>query len=292
MSTQITRRRKAPLVKPYLKWAGGKRQLLPELIKYAPQNIISLRYYEPFIGAGAFFLNLQPKRAVINDNNEQLILTYKVIRNQIDELIEALSAHKEQNSKEYFYQIREQDRNREIFDKFTNVQKAARLIYLNKTCFNGLYRVNSQGLFNVPFGQYKNPSIFEEPVLFAIHKYLCDPTNEIEILNGDFADSVEDAGKASFIYFDPPYHSTDNNNFTGYQSGGFCENEQIRLRDVFVERTEAGAKCLLSNSNTPFIRALYNDRRFEIITVRAKRAINSDSTGRGDVTEVLIKNWR
>ncbi len=288
----MPRRRKDPLVKPYLKWAGGKRQLLPELIRNAPQNIGRLRYYEPFIGAGALFLDRQPRRAVINDNNEQLILTYQVIRDQVDELIEALNKHRIQNTEEYYYLVREQDRNRITFGAFTNVQKAARLIYLNKTCYNGLYRVNSQGLFNVPYGRYTNPAICDEPVLRAIHRYLCDDNNEIEILNGDFADSVAEAGRGAFIYFDPPYHSAGNTNFTGYQAGGFGENEQIRLRDVFLEKTEMGAKCLLSNADTPFIRELYGNDRFEILTVRAKRAINSDSAGRGEIDEVLIKNWK
>jgi DNA adenine methylase len=285
-------RRKDPLVKPYLKWAGGKRQLLPEIKKHLPENFGALRYYEPFIGAGALFLDRQPRFTVINDNNEQLALTYMAIRDNVDELIAALDAHKECNREEYYYRIREQDRDGEAFARLANVQKAARLIYLNKTCYNGLYRVNSQGLFNVPYGRYANPTICDEPVLRAIHKYFNHENVKIEILNGDFAIAVKAAGRGSFIYFDPPYHSPDKTNFTGYQADGFDEDEQRRLRDVFVARTDADAKCLLSNSDTPFIRELYNDSRFEIIAVKAKRAINSDSAGRGEVDEVLIKNWR
>jgi DNA adenine methylase len=152
--------------------------------------------------------------------------------------------------------------------------------------------VNSQGLFNVPYGRYANPSICEELVLRAISGYLNREKTEIEILNEDFAKAVEEAESGSFIYFDPPYHSLTNTNFTGYQAGGFDENEQIRLRNVFVERCKSGAKCLLSNSDTPLIRELYSDERFEIISVKAKRAINSDSAGRGEVNEVLIKSWR
>jgi len=292
MPTKIQRRRKDPLVKPYLKWAGGKRQLLPEIKKYLPKNLGNLRYYEPFVGAGALFFDRQPRRAVINDNNTELILTYEVIRNHVDELIQALNTHRELNNEPYYYQIREQDRNNELFTELTNIQKAARLIYLNKTCYNGLYRVNSQGMFNVPYGRYVNPAICDEPVIRALHRYLSHEHTEIDILHGDFAIAVADAGRNSFIYFDPPYHSPDNTNFTGYQAGGFSENEQERLRNVFVERTAAGAKCLLSNSDTPFIRGLYDDDRFEIISVKAKRAINSDSAGRGEVDEVLIKNWR
>lgn len=292
MPAKTQRRRKDPLIKPYLKWAGGKRQLLPEIKKYLPKNLGSLRYYEPFIGAGALFLDRQPRRAVINDNNAELILTYTVIRNNADDLIRALIAHREQNNEEYYYRVRGQDRNCNWFAARSDVEKAARLIYLNKTCYNGLYRVNSQGMFNVPYGRYVNPAICDETVLRAIHRYLSHENTEINIFHGDFAVAVADAGRNSFVYFDPPYHSPDNTNFTGYQAGGFGEAEQERLRDVFVERTNAGAKCLLSNSDTPFIRGLYNDGRFEVIPVKAKRAINSDGAGRGEVDEVLIRNWR
>ena len=142
MPTKIQRRRKDPLVKPYLKWAGGKRQLLSEIKKYLPKNLGNLRYYEPFVGAGALFFDRQPRRAVINDNNTELILTYEVIRNHVDALIQALNTHRALNDEAYYYQIREQDRNNEMFAELTDVQKAARLIYLNKTCYNGLYRVN------------------------------------------------------------------------------------------------------------------------------------------------------
>ncbi|MDR1608109.1 MAG: DNA adenine methylase [Deltaproteobacteria bacterium] len=285
-------RQNDPLIKPFLKWAGGKRQLLPEIIKVLPANLIELRYYEPFIGAGALFLDRQPRQAIINDYNEQLTLTYKAIRDNVDELISALKEHKESNSKEYYYKTRDLDRDIVAFEALSTVQKAARLIYLNKTCFNGLYRVNSKGLFNVPCGHYANPAICDEPTLRAIHKYFNRKGIKIEILSGDFADAVESAGQESFIYFDPPYHSPNKTNFTGYQAGGFGEDEQRRLRDVIIARSDAGAKCLLSNSDTDFIRKLYDDDRFEISVVKAKRAINSDSGGRGDVNEALIKNWR
>jgi len=284
--------RKDPSVKPYLKWAGGKRQLLPEIRKYLPENFVKMRYYEPFVGAGALFFDLQPCRALISDINADLILTYEVIRDHVEELIQALNTHRELNDKPYYYQIREQDRNNERFSELTNIQRAARFIYLNKTCYNGLYRVNSQGMFNVPYGRYVNPAICDEPVIRAIHRYLSHENTSISILHGDFAVAVADAGQNSFVYFDPPYHSPNNSSFTGYQVGGFSESEQERLRSVFVERTNAGAKCLLSNSDTPFIRELYDDVSFEIIPVKAKRAINSASTGRGLVGEVLVKGWR
>jgi DNA adenine methylase len=276
-----------PLVKPYLKWAGGKRQLLPEIRRHMPDNLSRYTYYEPFIGAGAVLFDVQPRNAVINDFNEQLILTYQTIRDNVDELIKALRIHVEQNSEDYYYAVRAQDRDVNEFERLSNVEKAARIIYLNKTCYNGLYRVNAQGLFNVPYGKYVRPAICEESVLKAIHKYFHD--NNIQILNGDFANAVQEAAQHAFVYFDPPYHSPDNTNFTGYQAGGFNEAEQTRLRNIFTQLSANGAKCLLSNSDTPFIRELYQG--FEIIEVQARRAINSDAAGRGDVSELLIKSW-
>jgi DNA adenine methylase len=279
-----------PLIKPYLKWAGGKRQLLSGIKNCLPRDIQNYTYYEPFIGAGAVFFDLQPKRAVINDFNTQLILTYTVIKENVEELIKLLKQHKEKNNEEYFYKIRNLDRNNREFDNLTGVEKAARLIFLNKTCFNGLYRVNSQGLFNVPYGNYKNPAICEETVLRRISSYF--NTCEINILNNDFEYAVMTAGENSFIYFDPPYHSPDKTSFTCYQADGFPEGEQERLRNVMVKMTNRGVKCLLSNSDTEYIRELYNYKFFDIISVQAKRNINSDSAGRGNVNEVLIKNWR
>jgi DNA adenine methylase len=279
-----------PLVKPFLKWAGGKRQLLSEIKKYIPEGINNYTYYEPFIGAGAVLFDLQPKKAIINDFNTQLILTYTVVKENVEELITLLKNHKNMNDEEYYYEIRNLDRDVIKFNKLTNVEKAARLIFLNKTCFNGLYRVNSQGLFNVPYGKYKNPAICEALILRQISNYL--NVNKIKILNVDFERMVLDVDKNSFIYFDPPYHSPDKTNFTGYQADGFGEEEQERLRNVMIEMTRRKAKCLLSNSDTKYIRELYNDDTFEIISVQAKRAINSDSAGRGNVNEVLIKNWK
>jgi DNA adenine methylase len=279
-----------PLIKPYLKWAGGKRQLLSEIKKYLPNNVNNYTYYEPFIGAGAVFFKLQPKKAVINDFNTQLILTYTAIKENVDELIKLLNKYKEKNDEKYFYETRNLDRDTKKFNKLTNIEKAARLIFLNKTCFNGLYRVNSQGLFNVPYGKYKNPAICEEIVLRQISNYL--NANKIDILNDDFEKAVLSAGKKSFIYFDPPYHSPDKTNFTGYQADGFGEDQQKRLRDVMIKMTNRGVKCLLSNSDTAFVRELYRHTYFEVIPVQAKRAINSNAAGRGSVGEVLVKNWR
>jgi DNA adenine methylase len=279
-----------PLVKPYLKWAGGKRQLLSAIKNYLPKGSGTYTYYEPFVGAGAVFFELQPEKALINDSNAQLMLTYRVVKENVEELIALLKIHKEKNERSYFYALRNLDRDAEQFGKLTDVEKAARLIFLNKTCFNGLYRVNSRGFFNVPYGKYKNPAICEEIVLRNINKYL--NSNEVIIANADFEHAVAAAGGNSFIYFDPPYHSPDKTNFTGYQAGGFGEQEQERLHAVMVEMTRRGARCLLSNADTDYIRRLYNQDCFDIIPVQARRFINSDAAGRGNVTEALIKNWK
>jgi DNA adenine methylase len=278
-----------PRVKPFLKWAGGKRQLLPAIGKYIPEDINDYTYYEPFIGAGAVLFDVQPQKAVINDFNTQLILTYTVIKENLEDLVILLKKHDAMNNEKYYYEIRNLDRDSEKFNNLTNAEKAARLIFLNKTCFNGLYRVNSRGFFNVPYGRYKNPAICEEPVLRHIGNYL--NTNEVKILNIDFEQAVSDVDNNSFIYFDPPYHSPNKAGFTGYQADGFGEKEQERLRNVMIKMTRRGAKCLLSNSDTEYIRELYDYEPFEIIPVQAKRAINSNSAGRGNVNELLIRNW-
>jgi len=278
------------LIKPFLKWAGGKRQLLTEIKKNLPNGINSYTYYEPFVGAGAVFFDLQPRKSVINDLNEQLINSYNVIKEKIDELIIMLKKYQKKNDEEHYYSIRNIDREPAKFNKLSNIEKAARLIFLNKTCFNGLYRVNSQGLFNVPYGKYKNPAICEEIVLRHISGYL--NSGSINITNCDFEKTVSTADKKSFVYFDPPYHSPDKTNFTGYQADGFDEGEQERLRDVILKLTDRGVKCLLSNSDTDYIQDLYKNNSFKIISVQANRAINSNSAGRGAVNEVLIKNWK
>ncbi|MDR2965869.1 MAG: Dam family site-specific DNA-(adenine-N6)-methyltransferase, partial [Treponema sp.] len=257
--------------------------------KNNPENINNYTYYEPFVGAGAVFFEKKKKKAVINDFNEQLMLTYNVIKNNVEDLVFLLNEYKKNNNEEYFYEIRNMDRDGAKFAKLSNIEKAARLIYLNKTCFNGLYRVNSKGFFNVPYGKYKNPAICEDIVLRQISNYL--NLNEIIVLSNDFEQAVLTANKNSFIYFDPPYHSPNKTSFSEYQAGGFGENEQERLRNVMLKMTNYGIKCLLSNSDTEYIRDLYNNDIFKIISVQAKRVINSNSAGRGSVNELLIKNW-
>lgn len=280
---------KNSLIQPFLKWAGGKRQLMNEIKANLPKDIKELKYYEPFVGGGAVFLELEPKKAVINDYNVELINVYNVIRDNVDELINLLKVYKEKNSQDYFYEIRELDRKSEIYENMSDIEKAARIIYLNKTCYNGLFRVNSRGEFNTPYGKYKNPNIINEVVLKAVSNYLNSSKN-IKIMSGDYKDSLKRITKKSFVYLDPPYWKiSDSSSFTGYTMNGFTREDQIELRNVCKELDKKGIKFMLSNSDTPLIRELYEE--FHIISVDATRNINSDSKKRGNVGEVLVKNY-
>lgn len=273
------------LVAPFLKWVGGKRQLMPSIVEHLPENIKDYKYIEPFIGGGAVLFNLQPKNAIINDYNEELINVYQVIKNNLDELITDLKKHK--NEADYFYSIRSLDRNGE-FKKLTTVQRASRIIFLNKTCFNGLYRVNNAGEFNSPFGRYKNPNIVNEPTLKAVNKFL--NSNNIDIKSGDYSDALKQADKKCFVYLDPPYHPiSESSNFTGYVQGGWNMYDQIDLKTACDELNKKGVKFLLSNSSADFIKDLYKD--YKITIVKANRAINSNGADRGEVDEVLIRNY-
>ena len=273
------------LVAPFLKWVGGKRQLMPSIVEHLPENIKDYKYIEPFIGGGAVFFNLQPKNAIINDYNEELINVYQVIKDNLDELIIDLKKHK--NEAEYFYSIRSLDRNGE-FKKLSAVKRASRLIFLNKTCFNGLYRVNNAGEFNSPFGRYKNPNIVNEPTLKAVNKFLNN--NNVEINSGDYSEILKQADKKCFVYLDPPYHPiSESSNFTGYVQGGWNMYDQIDLKTACDELHKKGVKFLLSNSSADFIKDLYKD--YKITIVKANRAINSNGADRGEVDEVLIRNY-
>lgn len=273
------------LISPFLKWVGGKRQLMPTIVAHLPNNIQSLNYIEPFIGGGAVLFHLQPKKAIINDFNIELINTYEVIKNNVDELIIDLKKH--ENESVYFYNLRSLDRTIE-FQNLTLVQRASRIIYLNKTCFNGLYRVNNAGEFNAPFGRYKNPNIVNEPTLKAVSKYL--NSNEITIQKGDYSKILDQADKNSFVYLDPPYHPlSESSNFTGYIQGGWGEKEQIDLKNACDKLNKKGVKFLLSNSSANFIKDLYKD--YNISIVKANRSINSNGADRGEIDEVLIKNY-
>lgn len=273
------------LVKPFVKWVGGKRQLIPEIEKRIPEKYST--YYEPFLGGGAVLLHLQPKKAVVNDFNSELINAYTVIRDDLDKLLEKLEEHKKLNDKDYFYEIRELDRH-ESYINLSNIEKAARLIYLNKTCFNGLYRVNKSGYFNTPYGRYKNPNIVNEIVLRALSNYLNEAN--IEFKTGDFKDGLKNIRKGAFVYFDPPYAEVSSTaNYTGYTKGGFDAREQERLRDLCVELDKRGVKWMVSNANVPLIQELYQE--FNIDVIGAKRSINSKADKRGEVEEVLIRNY-
>lgn len=276
---------KNKLIAPFLKWVGGKRQIMPVIVDHLPKNITKLDYIEPFVGGGAVLFHLQPKNSIINDFNSELINVYEVIKNDHEVLISDLKKHK--NEADYFYEIRGIDRT-EKFKKLTKVERASRIIYLNKTCFNGLYRVNNAGEFNAPFGRYKNPNIVNEPTLKAVSKYL--NSNNIQLLTGDYAEALNQASKNSFVYLDPPYHPiSENSNFTGYVKGGWDENDQVRLREACDNLNSRRIKFLLSNSASSFIKEQY--KNYNISIIKANRAVNSDGTNRGEIDELLIRNY-
>ncbi len=266
--------------KPFVKWAGGKRQLLDVLLKNIPKKFNT--YIEPFVGGGALLFELQPSRAIISDINEELINAYKVIKENVEALIESLKKHR--NTKEYYYAIRAVDPK-----SLTPVERASRFIYLNKTCFNGLYRENSKGQFNVPFGRYKNPKICDEENLRAVSEFLNN--SDITILHCDYRKTCELAHRGDFVYLDPPYHPLSKTaSFTKYNKYDFTEKDQIELAEVFKELDRKGCYVMLSNSNTAFIKNLYEG--YEIKEISANRFINSNANGRKKrKIELLIKNF-
>lgn len=277
---------KDPNIMPILKWVGGKRQLLHEIIPLIPEKVTT--YVEPFVGGGAVLFEYQPKKAVINDLNEELINVYRVIKDSPEELIKLLIKHKEKNSEEYFYQIRALDREDNFLENYSNVERAARTIYLNKTCYNGLYRVNSKGQFNTPFGLYKNPKIVNEPVIYAISHYF--NKNKIKIMNDDYKEALKYLRKGAFVYFDPPYLPiSTSSNFTSYTENGFSFQHQVELKEQCDKLDNRGINFLLSNSYHPDILELYKDYNIKII--KAKRQINSIADKRGEINEVLVYNY-
>lgn len=273
------------LVAPFLKWVGGKRQIIPVIKDYLPKDLSSLTYCEPFVGGGALLFYLQPKNAIINDYNTELINVYRVIKEHVDELIVSLKQHK--NESTYFYNIRAIDRD-PLFYNLSDIEKASRIIYLNKTCFNGLYRVNNSGEFNSPFGYYKNPNIINEPTLRAVSRYL--NSANIKICDGDYTNILENLTTKSFVYLDPPYYPiSETANFTGYVQGGWTKEHQKRLKNACDQLTQRNIKFLLSNSSADFIKELYSE--YTINIVKANRNINSDGDKRGQIDELLIKNY-
>ena len=269
--------------RPFLKWAGGKAQLSSELGKRTPCHFHC--YHEPFIGGGAFFFKLyrehKIRTAYLSDLNTELIDAYTVVRDQVEAVIQILARYPHRES--FYYDLRAQDP--WAMDKCS---RTARMIYLNKTGYNGLYRVSKQGKFNVPFGRYKNPGYCDEANLRAVSQAL----QNVELSSTSFEKVLEKAVPGDFVYFDPPYVPVSKTaNFTAYHANGFTENDQIKLRDASIELTLRGVKIMLSNSATDRVRALYSTPVFFMTKVQASRVINSNGKGRGKLTELIITNY-
>ena len=272
--------------KPFVKWAGGKRQILNELKKYIPYDYDT--YYEPFVGGGAVLFELSPKNAVLNDYNEELINVYRCLKdeNNFTKMIKELNNHETNHSEEYYFNIRNLDRDKTKFKKLADYKRAARTIYLNKACFNGLYRVNSKNEFNVPFNKKEKVNTYDGENLGIIHSYF--NFNNVKMLNCDFAEAIKNAKKDDFVYFDPPYDS-ETSTFNSYTENGFGKEEQIRLCELFKDLDKKGVKCMLSNHNTKFINELYEG--FNIYVIEAKRNINANGKKRGKVEELIVTNF-
>lgn len=277
------------LVAPVLKWVGGKRQLIEDISPLIPKQIST--YVEPFVGGAAILFHLQPKKAIINDFNDELMNVYQVIKENPNGLIKILEKHKEANSEEYYYETRALDRTSD-YENLSKEEKAGRILYLNKTCYNGLFRVNSSGQFNAPYGKYKNPAIVNDVTIKAVSNYF--NSANIKFLNGDYKEALKGLRKGTFVYFDPPYMPvSSSSNFTGYTENGFGYEKQVELRDECLKLNKRGIKFLQSNSYTPEILELYSDSSvFTIKVVQAKRSINSKSDKRGEISEVLIYNYK
>ncbi len=266
----------ASAARPFIKWAGGKRQLLPDLLKYVPARYGT--YHEPFLGGGALFWELSPPRAVLSDTNERLVRAYNGIRNSVEEVIGELSTYP--YSKDFFLDLRKKP-----IDARGDVEVASWLIYLNKTGFNGLYRVNSRNVFNVPFGDNVDKTICDAPNLRACAAALA----RADVHHSDFRAVAQRAAQGDFVYFDPPYVPLSATSFfTSYTAGGFDMKDQIALCDLARDLKSRGVHVLLSNSSAPAVRELYRDD-FEIIEVQATRLVNSKAAGRGKITELLMK---
>ena len=277
--------------KPFVKWVGGKRQLLSQFREnklYPPKefNTFTNTYFEPFAGGGAVFFDLLPDSAHINDLNEELIVTYNTIKEDVQSLINHLSSDKYIYDKNIFLDIRAQK-----ISELSDIERAARFIYLNRTGFNGMYRVNKSGQFNVPFGKYNNPQICDAENLLKVSGVLKDVT----ITSQSYKFVLDSAKNGDFIYFDPPYYPvTKTASFTTYTNDVFLEQQQEELRDTYLELHKRGCFVMLSNSDTLFIESLfapYSKEGINIHKVQAGRAINSNSSKRGKVSEILIANY-
>ena len=274
--------------KPFVKWAGGKRQLIPILSQHIPNNFGS--YFEPFLGGGAILFHIltekPDQRCSVSDLNSDLVLSYITIRDKIDELISSLKRHSKnyfKNSSSYYYDIRNSNPK-------SQVEKTARLIFLNRTCFNGLYRVNSKGKFNVPLGRYTNPNIVNEENLLAVSHAL--KSKKISIKCRDFSSVLDDAKKGDFVYFDPPYQPVSKTaNFTSYTNKDFNGMDLRRLANLCKMLDFKGCNVMLSNSKSKEVLDLFSSSKWKIIKIAANRAINSDSKKRTGHSELLIKNY-
>lgn len=269
----------AQIALPFVKWVGGKRSLLPAIRKYAPIEFNN--YHEGFVGGGAVFFAIgsKAKKAYLSDRNLDLVVTYQVIKEDPTHLLEKLKEHSAAHNETYYYAVR-------AATPTEPVEVAARFIYLNKTCFNGLYRVNKSGKFNVPIGSYKNPNIIQEENILACHLTLKNATIRI----GDFGTIVK-AKEGDFCYLDPPYHPLNDLSFTEYTHDSFTEQDQVRLRDFALKLHKAGVYVMLSNSKTRFIEGLYSSKIFKRHTVQAPRTVNCKADARGAVDEILITNY-
>lgn len=266
---------------PFLKWAGGKRRLLKQYAPYFPERTTINRYYEPFIGSAAVFFHLQPVRACLADVNRNLVEIYRVVQQDVEELIQVLQIHR--NERNYYYQVRGLDP-----AGLSAVERAGRLIFLNRTCYNGLYRENRSGQFNVPFGRYVNPTICDEERLRRASLAL----QGVELVVDDFARVVAPAGPGDFVYFDPPYAPLSaTSNFTSYNRHGFDHDDQRRLARAIEQLTGQGVRVMLSNSSAPLIYELYDRPGFRLVPVQARRNINSKAEKRGPVKELMILNY-
>lgn len=277
--TDVDREVPAPRAHPVIKWAGGKRQLIERYKEFFPSSYNV--YHEPFLGGGAVFFHLVPPVAFLSDSNTELINMYQVIQNKVDQLIEDLSRHR--SDSDYYYQIRARDVN-----TLNDVQRASRLIYLNKTCYNGLYRVNRKGEFNVPFGKYKHPRFLDAELLLAVNRVL----QRAVLSSGDFEGVLDNARPGDFIYFDPPYFPVSKTaNFTDFTQNSFGVRDHERLARTFDELARMGCLVMLSNSDMPFVREMYAKYSQGIIPLTANRSINSRGDRRGPVGELIVCSW-
>jgi DNA adenine methylase len=279
-------------LKPIVKWAGGKRKLFPQLKPLFPESIQNplpnggYIYSEPFTGGGGIFCSIQPHVAILNDANYDLIDTYRTVKDDVDSVLSELALF--ENTPECYYEVRGWDRYPAEYHLRNSASRAARFLYLNKTCYNGLYRVNRSGHFNTPFGKYKSPDFLNASGLLAFSRYLNQ--NKVSLLCGDFERAVVNPSPKIFAYFDPPYDPVSKTaSFTHYTENSFSQADQIRLRNFCDFLSSAGAKFMVSNSDTAFVRDVWRDYR--INTVQANRAINSIGHQRGPVSELVIRNY-